>query len=107
MADSAQNLVACWRKATQTDALTIILTQVFRQSANAMNGCRHLPTGCLPPIVGKPLQLQTNAAGTIVNQPKNTLRNKTSWHFRLLLAALAGFSQLTPNSCPSLTGYEP
>ena len=44
MADNAQNLVNNGRKDTWADSSTIILMQVFGQSANAMKGCGQVPT---------------------------------------------------------------
>jgi hypothetical protein len=66
-------------------------------SENTITACRQVPTDEPHQIIGKALQIQTNATGTIVQTPLDTLGNNTSWHFRLLVAAWAGFSQLTPN----------
>jgi hypothetical protein len=72
----------------------------FSQSAKAMNGWGQVPTSIKCQSIENPLQKQRIAAGTMGHRPEDTLRNKTSWHLRLLLAALAGFLRLTPSCRP-------
>jgi len=65
-----------------------------------MSGCRQVPTSIKCGWIENLLQKQRIATGTIAHQPEDTLRNKISWHLRLLLAALAGLLRLTPSCRP-------
>jgi DNA-binding LacI/PurR family transcriptional regulator len=77
---------------------TIVAPHSFSKSANAMKNCGYEPTQSSRSIVENTLQVQTKATGTIVRKIKDTLGNKTRRHYRLLLAALEDFLQLTAKS---------
>jgi hypothetical protein len=60
----------------------------FRQSESTMKGCRLVPTAHWYETVGKSLQLDAEAAGTIIHQSKDTLGHKASWHFPALASRI-------------------